>query len=380
MTRFFRDPAAFEALADFIEHMPRSSKIPAQPFRVWVPGCASGEEVYSLAICLEEVFQKRGSHPGIQIFGTDISEIPLNAARVGRYPVNIVQDVSPQRLEFFDKRDSHFQIKKSIRDCCIFARQDLTRDPPFSKVDLISCRNTLIYLDQVLQKDVLAVFRYSLNEGGLLFLGPSESAGKSEDSFVTLDAKNRIYARLPGTFQPPALRQVPRNTLVQSPMRESPHAVDAEWRRQTEELIQNRYAPDGVVINQDLTILQVRGRTGYYLQSPASSASQNLLLLINHNLHFPVREAIVEAMTRNTPVQTKGLKLEYQGEPYEINLEVIPMSEPSAKVRYYFIIFDHTNPAIGIPERPRWTLPAPETPGTSRMNVCMRSWPSSINM
>jgi len=189
VTRFFRDPDAFAALADFIAAMPRTGRNANQAFRIWVPGCASGEEVYSLAICLEEVFEKRRFHPGLQLFGTDISEIPLNAARAGRYPVNIAQDVSPERLlRFFDRHDSHFQIKKSIRDRCIFARQDLTRDPPFSKVDLVSCRNTLIYLDQILQKDVIAVFRYSLNEGGLLFLGPSESPGKAEDSFATYRA------------------------------------------------------------------------------------------------------------------------------------------------------------------------------------------------
>ena len=171
------------------------------PFRVWVPGCATGEEVYSLAICLQEIFLREGIQPPVQFFGTDINERALAKARDGRYPESIAKDVSPERLDqYFYKTDGHYQISKAIRDSCIFAKQDVTDDPPFSRVDLISCRNTLIYLDQVLQRTVLPIFHYSLTETGLLFLGSAETTGSAAELFQVVDPKHKIFGRKPAPF------------------------------------------------------------------------------------------------------------------------------------------------------------------------------------
>ena len=362
VTHFFRDPDAFRALVKYLSGTLRHEE-PRNSFRVWVPGCATGEEVYSLAITLQELFLQEGIGPTLQLFGTDISELALGKARTGLYPESIAQDVSPEQLQrYFHKVDGHYQIGKSIRDCCVFAKQDLTHDPPFSRVDLVSCRNTLIYLDQALQKAVMPIFHYSLNEAGLLFLGPAETIDTAADLFQALDQKHKIYARkaAPVRFTvPPSL---PRSPFDPPATRDFPMSASLEWQKQADQLIQNRYAPDGVVINQDLTVLQVRGRTGYYLQSAAPGTSQNLLLLAHEMLQFPIREAVLAAMAQNIPVQRKGLHLEYQGEEREINLEVVPMSSASARERYYFVVFEHTNPRPAVPsnEAPAPT-PEPET-------------------
>jgi two-component system, chemotaxis family, CheB/CheR fusion protein len=362
VTHFFRDPDSFRALVAYLGDVIRSRE-PKDSIRVWVPGCATGEEVYSLAICLQEFFIQEGIRPALQLFGTDISELALGKARAGRYAESIAQDVSPERLQqYFHKVDGHYQTSKSIRDCCVFAKQDLTHDPPFSRVDLLSCRNTLIYLDQALQKAVMPIFHYSLNEAGLLFLGPAETIGGASDLFQEVDRKHKIYCRTSAAVRPTVEHSLPANPLDTPPTR-NPIRPSLDWRKQADQLIQDRYAPDGVIINQDLTVLQLRGRTGYYLQSPAWGTSQNLLLLAHESLQLPIREAIVAAMVQNIPVQRKGLHLEYQGEEREINLAVIPMSSASAKERYYFVTFDRTNARLLVPgDEVPVPPPEPQTP------------------
>ena len=344
VTQFFRDPDAFRALATYLPEFLRRRQS-SDSFRVWVPGCATGEEVYSLAICLHEVFLREAVRPILQIFGTEINEPALGKARVGRYPESIAEDVSPERLQqFFHKDEGHYQINKSIRDCCVFAKQDLTRDPPFSRVDLVSCRNTLIYLDPVLQKAVMSTFCYSLTEGGLLFLGPSESTGTGRDLFRAVDQRHKIYFRSSAALRGTIPRSLPHPSLAPLPSKsQSIAAIGLDWQRQVDQLIQNRYAPDGVIINQDLNVLQFRGRTGYYLQSGALGTSQNLLLLVHDSMHFAIREAALASMAQNIPVKRKGLRLEYRGEQREIDLEVIPLSATSARDRFYFVVFERTD-------------------------------------
>ncbi len=371
VTHFFRDPDSFQALAKHLSGMLRNRE-PKDSFRVWVPGCATGEEVYSLAICLQEIFLQEGVRPALQLFGTDISEWALGKARAARYPEGIQQDVSPERLQqYFHKVDGYYQLRKSIRDSCVLAKHDFTHDPPFSRVDLVSCRNTLIYLDQALQKAVMPIFHYSLNEGGLLFLGPSESVGTAADLFQAVDRKHRIYARKPAAVRFALSRSRLRGLAGPAPTRGLPVPASQNWQEQADQLIQKRYAPDGVIVNQDLTVLQTRGRTSDYLQSAAPDRSQNLLLLAQESLQAPIREVVLAAMTQNTPVQRKGLRLDQQGKEREINLEVVPLSAASALERHYFVVFEAVSPRPSVTDQ-ETPVPAPEPETPEQENARLK--------
>jgi two-component system CheB/CheR fusion protein len=361
VTQFFRDPEAFNALTNCLGPLLRS-KESREAVRIWVPGCATGEEVYSLAICLQELFLQERRHRPLQIFGTDISESALGTARAGRYAESIEKEVSAERLQlYFQKTSGFYQINKSIRDLCIFARQDVTRDPPFSRVDLISCRNMLIYLDPLLQRRVLSTFHYSLNEGGLMFLGPAETTMECAELFEKVDLKHRIYMRLADAVSPKVSPAIPHGELTPTPLRFRPMATPADWRKQADQLVQDRYAPDGVIINQEMTIFQVRGRTGYYLRSAALGTTQNLLLLAHDGLQQPLRELALHAIAQNVPVRRKGLHLEYQGEAREVNLEVIPLSAGNAKERFFFVLLENANPQVASAEEVVTDTRMPET-------------------
>lgn len=362
VSHFFRDPASFAALTTFLRASLKS-KERCTRFRVWVPGCATGEEAYSLAICLDEIFREESVQPTLQIFGTDISESVLRTARAGYYSEKIAQEVSEERLErYFHRTNGGYEINKTIRECCVFAKQDLTRDPPFSRVDLLSCRNTLIYLDASLQKTALSTFHYSLTEGGLLFLGSAETPGDSSGLFQMLDRKHRIYLR-DSNAVPTAVARSARRTEFILPPTSTPLAATTAWRKQTDQLIQERYAPDGVVINQEMTILQVRGRTGYYLESAAVGATRNLLLLAHEGLQQPLREAALHAIAQNIAVRRKGLQFEFQGEMREVNLEIVPLSSASSKERFYFVVLERANATAIAADKDEPLAPrVPETP------------------
>ncbi len=192
VTDFFRDPAVFDSLVEHAFPIMLKNRNPEEPIRVWVPGCATGKEVYSLAITLLEYLETTKQSFPIQIFGTDVSDRSIEVARTAKYPESISETVSQERLKrFFVKLEHGYQIKRFVRELCIFSRQDVTKDPPLSRMDLVSCRNLLIYLGPVLQRRVLAILGYALRPNGCLLLGNSESLGTSGEYFVALDAKHK---------------------------------------------------------------------------------------------------------------------------------------------------------------------------------------------
>ena len=196
VTSFFRDPEVFQALSERVLPSLLSARDSDAPVRIWVPGCATGEEVYSIAMCLLEATAELSRNPSLQIFATDLSENALSKAREATYPLNIARDVSAERLQrFFAKVGEQYRISKTIREMCVFARHDVTRDPPYSRMDLISCRNLLIYLEPSLQEVVFATFHYALRPEGFLVVGPAETASASSALFSALDEKHRIYSR-----------------------------------------------------------------------------------------------------------------------------------------------------------------------------------------
>ncbi len=266
VTRFFRDPDSFKAMQTRIFPKIAEYRDLRTPIRIWVPGCSTGEEAYSVTIAMLEFLDERHqAEPPLQVFGTDISNMAVERARAGVYPESIAADVSSERLRrFFTRTDSHYRIGKSVRDLCIFARQDLTRDPPFSKLDLIVCRNVLIYLGLVLQKRLMTVFHYALKPTGFLVLGNAETIGAHADLFSVVDKKARIYAAkpmvIPGSMGPSSARQIqPPHEMTRRPAAQ-PRALGGVLA-ETNRILLSRFAPPAVIVDNDLQIVQSRGQT-----------------------------------------------------------------------------------------------------------------------
>src|SRR5262249_44163526 len=253
VTNFFRDAKAFEALEELV--MPRlfEGKGPADTIRVWVPGCATGEEVYSLAIMLREQSEQNRSRTKIQIFAPDIDEAALAVARTGRYPDPLLQGVSKQRLErFFTAEGTSFVINKAIRDMCVFSSHSVVRDPPFSRMDLISCRNLLIYLNSELQGHVIPIFHYALKPQGYLFLGTSENLTQHGDLFSSVDKKNRVFQRREdGAAMPQLPTLFRRHSIVGASPAESRGTPGPSLRQAIEARVLERYAPAHVVVTRE---------------------------------------------------------------------------------------------------------------------------------
>ena len=302
VTRFFREPDSFDALKKLV--FPRSSATRAgkRPIRIWVPGCATGEEAYSIAIALLEYLGDDANSTPVQIFATDVSEEAIERARAGVYPESITATCRRSGCGGFSLRvDGHYRVSKLVRDSCIFARQDLTRDPPFSKLDLIVCRNVLIYLGPRLQRKLMGVFHYALKPSGFLMLGaPSRSAPQVELFAIQVTSGTRSTRSAAG-IAPRAidvhrrsrerLRSRPRRTRGRRAAGASRQRLQAEVTR----LLLGRYSPPGVVVDSDLQIVQTRGKTGPFLELAAGEASLNLLKMAREGLLHGLRSAFSEA-------------------------------------------------------------------------------------
>src|SRR5437763_14025251 len=284
VTRFFRDDKLFQALKKrFLPSLLKKKRKNRPPeLRVWIPGCATGEEVYSLAICILEALGGQASKWRIQIFGTDLSESVIEHARLGIYSSAIENDISEARLKrFFVKRDSTYQIHRHVRDICTFARQNITADPPFSRLDIISCRNVLIYLSPELHKRCIPQFHYALNPGGLLILGPAESVGMYDELFKVVDKKNKIYTKEAKTGPRAADLILPRGlelsrfeTTARSGTGTS---FNADILKMADRIILSTYAPAAVVIDHNFLVQQFRGRTDLFLEHTPGPATLNLI-------------------------------------------------------------------------------------------------------
>ena len=298
--------------------------------------------MYSLAIRLHEFFLEQQTSLPIQMFGTDISDPALDRARQGIYSGIITETVSEQRLRrFFTKIDGGYQINKMIRECCVFARHDVTRDPPFSRLDVVSCRNVLIYLDGKAQRKVLPTFHYALNPTGLLMLGSAETAGAAADLFSVLDKTHHIYTRkavptrlmLDFTSRPLA-PDAPGGTA------RAEAAGSADFQKKLERVIQARYSPDGVVVTGDLQIIEFRGHTAPYLDPSPGEASFNLLRMVKESLVVPCVAPFKRQPETDMLVQDEGATIELNGQQEQIVLEVTPIVVGEGPERYFLIVFD----------------------------------------
>ncbi len=358
VTSFFRDPAVFELLKTKVFPAITQNKSAELPIRIWVAGCSTGEEVYSIAMCLLEFLADRITPPPIQIFATDISALSIDKARAGIYTENQMVAVSPaRRLRFFYPIDEGYHISKAVRDLCVFARQDLSSDPPFSNVDLISCRNVLIYLSESLQQRIMPIFHYSLNSTGILLLGMSESTGKQLDLFTVIDKKHRIYTKNP-TVTPVTFSFTPSSYPISKAVdqptshKSIPVAVkEQDLQQKVDLLISDRYTPAGVVVDEKMQVLQFRGEIDRYLKLTPGIANFNLFHLLRSGLLIELRAAMLQAQHNNLPVTKNGLRLAENDQQGEIlpehantfNLQVIPFAIPTVQERRFLVLFEDTN-------------------------------------
>src|SRR5271157_4804846 len=343
VTSFFREPQTFEALKESAFPEILKTKNWDTPIRVWVPGCSTGQEAYSLAIALVEFLEQQPVRPPIQIFATDLRTVSLVKAREGVYPENIEAEVSPERLHrFFTKEQETYRISKSIRDMCVFAKQNVTADPPFSHLDLISCRNVLIYLTPVLQKRVIPTFHYALSPSGFLLLGASETVGSFANLFGVVDPKSRIYAK-----KAAGMRQYPHfyggDVLTWEPadVQHTPQTTaPLIWQRAADSVVLNEYAPAGVLVNDDFDILQFRGQTGDYLAPPPGEPSHNLLKMAREGLMLPVHDSLNECRQGNAPARRSRVQIRGGGAIRETDILVLPVKLPDSHERCCLVLFE----------------------------------------
>jgi two-component system CheB/CheR fusion protein len=344
VTSFFREPKTFLALKEKVFPELVKNRSPNESIRVWIPGCSTGEEVYSLAIAIQEYLEENVIlDVKIQIFGTDVNEKNIEKARQGTYRKSIEDNVSESRLKkFFKDQDDSYQITKSIREMCIFAKQDITNDPPFSKLVLIVCRNMLIYFDSQLQERVVPIFHYGLKDGGFLILGESESASKFQNLFEALTNKGVIYRKKRAQPQIGPSHEVfaPYSAKIDF---KPPQKIDATvlLKDEVDSQLMGEYVPPTLLINNKLEILAFRGQINPYLIHEQGPASLNVNKIVQKELRAEVQTAIFTARKANKLFKAK-VQFTLEGQPRIINLKVKPLKMPQYSDPFFLITFEET--------------------------------------
>lgn len=335
VTTFFRDPQAFQTLETEVIAPLIRTKGPDSPVRVWSAGCATGEEPYSVGMLLLEQLAAAQKSCHVQVFATDVDEAALDTARQGIYPENIATDVSPDRLaQFFTRAtDGRYHVSKALREIVVFARQSLITDAPFSKLDLIVCRNVLIYLEPEVQKKVLALLHFSLNEGGALFLGPSETIGRHTDLFEPVSQKHCIFRRI-GPARPERV-EVPITALV-GPLNPARHLMPAttiqpvNFAEMTRRLLLDEFAPPALLINRNYEILYFFGDTDSYLAFSTGEPTRDLMLLARPGLQTKLRSAIHKTLQENGPVSL-ATRIKRKDGNHPVIVTIRPVQNPQGK-------------------------------------------------
>ena len=338
VTSFFRDPAAWEHLRHKVIPAILKERPAGGMLRAWVPGCSTGEEAYSLAMVFKEALAqlKPAKSYSLQIFATDLDKDAIDKARQGFFPANIAGDVSEERLRrFFIKGELGYQVGKEIRETVIFAPQNLIMDPPFTRLDVLSCRNLLIYLSSELQKRVLPLFHYSLKPGGVLFLGSAAPVGAFTDLFAPLEGKSRIYRRLDASMRAeqvalPVSFFHGRAAAAAGPPAQPSAPPAHNLQTLADQLLLTRYAPAAVLTNDKGDILYISGRTGKYLEPAAGKANWNLYAMAREGLRYELGAAFQKALREKRPVTHPGVKVETNGGEQAVDITIEPLQEPPA--------------------------------------------------
>jgi len=351
VTEFFREPAVFEELKKRVFPALVANRAPGDPIRIWVPGCATGEEAYSIAIGLIEFLDQTGVSFPFEIFATDISESAIEKARAGTYTGAALAHVSPQRLaRFFTRSERGYQVAKIIRDACVFARHDVAHDPPFSKLDLISFCNVLIYLGDVLQRNVLSILHYSLKPTGFLVLGPSESVGKLSESFHQLAQAHKIYGMLPVGDKPAPSHSDGHRVEGRVDLRRSiaEGRAGREVLKEADRLVLAEHGPPGAIIDDAMNVVQVRGRTAPYLELSPGEPTRNLLKMAREGLIAGLGKAIRTARQTDAAAKEDGFRIEDGGQLRDVTIKVVPFrSSSSSEEGYFLVLFEEAGPNGG---------------------------------
>lgn len=350
VTKFFRDPAVFAALKRTA--LPRLMRDRGQhePLRIWVAGCATGEEVYSLAISVLTYLEGKTIRPVVQIFGTDISELAIAKARAGIYPAKIRADVPAEILrKYFMKVDGGYQVTRHVRSLCAFARHDMTLDPPFSRLDLISCRNVFIYHTAEAQQRALSMFHYALLPSGVLILGSSESSGARPDLFASLATRERIFvkkvARAPSTFRVSASAETKRGLVFAASRAAESTALAQLACKEADRILLGRVAPASVLVDPDMQILQFRGQPGPYIRPASGAASLSVLKMVHPSLSPELRQAL-RPVRGAIKASSKTINLDVDGSWVEVRMEVLPIHVAQALPRHALVML---HPVAALP-------------------------------
>jgi two-component system CheB/CheR fusion protein len=384
VTNFFRDPEAFSALKEQVIPQLFAGKDAGAAIRVWVPGCSTGEEAYSIAILLQEHMELLKQSFKVQVFATDIDRRAIEQARTGLYSASIAADISPERLARFFVQEADgtsYRVHKSLRDMLICSEQDVIKDPPFSKLDLISCRNLLIYMGGDLQKKLIPLFHYALNPGGVLFLGTSETVGEFADLFSTLDHKAKLYqrkedgsaARRPalGAYQP----HISEAEADSPPSTKAPGERKIRLRELAERALLQQYAPVGALVNQRGDILYLHGRTGLYLEPAPGEAGMNILKMAREGLRRDLTTALHKAVATREPVRHPGLQVKTNGDFTSVDLTVQPVTagpDAATDSALFLVIFEESPPAAQPPPEKAMAVDAVQGVDPSAVDVDAR--------
>jgi two-component system CheB/CheR fusion protein len=354
VTSFFRTPELYRVLEEKIYPRLVDSRDQDDPLRVWVPGCSTGEEAYSLAISLARFLESRELQIPLRVFGTDLNENLIERARQGVYPESISEQVPVNLLsKFFLKSNGGYQVQRFMRDLCVFAKHDLTKDPPFSNVDLLSCRNVMIYLQPILQDRLLPVFHYALKPKGFLVLGSSESVGTATDLFQAVDKKHRIFAKRMVSRQPElSLDQPPfvahRRGRHSARQKEVLGEV-ADMEREFDDLLLSKYVPAAVLVDDHMRIVSFRGNAGPFLRPASGRASLDVMSMVQPGLAVDLASALDSAKESNDTVKRPDLQVEIDDRLVGVDLEVKPVGA-QGDYGYFLIVFRETRPRISVEE------------------------------
>lgn len=326
VTSFFRDPPTFDTLCETVFPEIIKNKPVGSPLRFWIAGCSTGQEAYSVAICLQEYLSNHTAGANVQIFATDLSEKAIKKARAGIYAKRELEGISDNRLQqFFIETEGHYQVKKPVRDMCIFAVHNFLKDPPFAKMDFIGCRNVLIYLEPFLQKKALKLFHYALNDKGILLLGKSETTGNASDIFIPFGKKDKYFTRkaVTGKFTCVTSERSEAAFADKNYFMRSKEVKIDDFQKNADDILLQNYTPVGVVVNDQFDIVQFRGSTGEYLEPSPGKASLNVLKMAREGLAFEIRNALHKAKTSSKPFIEENIPVN-NGKKL-VTIEVFPL-------------------------------------------------------